>query len=83
MTDEYANLERQIVAKKNEWMQARAAELQGQGSGEKARQLDAEVKVLEARKSQLENKDRETEQEREPKQQENRMVRRMRMSRDR
>jgi len=81
MTNEHIDLERKIAAKKNEWIQARTAELRGVGSAEKTSQVNDELEALEeARKNQLESKENKPERQQEQNQQKNRVVRQMRMT---
>jgi hypothetical protein len=83
LTNEHADLDRQIAAKRNEWIQARTAELQGHGSAENTRRVNAELKALEDRKNQLASKEKAPELEKGQNREKNRMVRQLRMSRSR
>jgi len=85
MADNHDDLDKQIATKKDEWIQARTAELGGRGSAANTRRVTTELNALEARKKQQETHDKtpsnEQEQERSP--QRNQMVRQLRMSRSR
>jgi len=83
MANDHKDLDQQIAAKKNEWTQARTAELEGRGSAEATRRLATELKALEARKNQPGRMEQSSDRETEHVQQRNRMVRKLRMNRSR
>jgi hypothetical protein len=81
-----ADMDRHISAKRNEWIEARTAELGGRGSAENTRRLNEELKALEAQKAQQESKEMTHEDSDRGKDREhkgNKMVRKMKLKRGR
>lgn len=83
MAEDIIDLERQIFSKRNDWIRARSDELQGIGSAGKVKEIDDQIRVLEARKTSLEVENRELTQERKQNMGRNQMTRQRRLNRDR